>query len=129
MDKLAALHAFVRVVDAGSFVRAADQLGVSTTSVSRLVGELETALGTRLLQRTTRRSSLTAAGADYYQRAQQILAALDEADAEAGHETSNPSGHLHVSAPVAFGTMHLAPVLCEFHARHPSVRLDIALSD
>jgi len=129
MDKLTALQAFVRVVEAGSFVRAADQLGVSTTSVSRLVGELEAELGTRLLQRTTRRSSLTAAGAEYFQRAQQILAALDEADAAAGLEASRPSGHLRVSAPVAFGTMHLAPLLCEMHARHPAVRLDIALSD
>jgi DNA-binding transcriptional LysR family regulator len=129
MDKLAALQAFVRVVDAGSFVRAAEQLGTSTTSVSRLVAELETALGSRLLQRTTRRSSLTAAGTEYFQRAQQILAALEEADAAAGLEASQPSGHLRVSAPVAFGTLHLAPLLCEFHARHPAVRLDIALSD
>jgi DNA-binding transcriptional LysR family regulator len=129
MDKLAAVQAFVRVVEAGSFVKAADQLGISTTSASRLVADLETQLGTRLLQRTTRRLSLTATGGDYFARAQQILGALDEADAAAGVEATRPAGHLQVSAPVVFGTLHLPPLLAEFRARYPDVRLDISLAD
>jgi DNA-binding transcriptional LysR family regulator len=129
MDKLAAIQAFVRVVDAGSFVKAADHLGISTTSASRLVADLEAALGTRLLQRTTRRLSLTAVGGAYFARAQQILEALDDADALAGVEATRPSGHLHVSAPVAFGTRHLPPLLAEFHQRYPEVRVDISLAD
>src|SRR5215211_6906202 len=113
MDKLAALQAFVRVVEAGSFVKAAEQLGISTTSASRLVGELEAVLGTRLLQRTTRRLSLTAMGSEYFARAQQILGALDDADALAGLESSRPFGSLRISAPVVFGTLHLPPLLAE----------------
>src|SRR6186997_2000780 len=102
---------FVRVVEAGSFVKAADQLGMSTTSASRLIADLEAQLGTRLLQRTTRRLSLTAVGSEYFTRAQQILGAVADADAIAGLESSRPFGNLRVSAPVVFGTMHLAPVL------------------
>jgi len=129
MDRLAAMQAFVRVVEAGSFVKAADQLGISTTSASRLVADLEAALGTRLLQRTTRRLSLTAVGGEYLSRAQQILGALEEAEALAGVEVTRPSGHLHVSAPVALGTRHLPPLLAEYHARFPEVRVEMSLAD
>jgi DNA-binding transcriptional LysR family regulator len=129
MDQLAALQTFVRVVEAGSFVKAATQLGISTTSVSRLVVELESHLRTRLLQRTTRRLSLTAVGSEYFARAQQILGALEEADALAGAESMRPAGTLRVSAPVAFGTLHMPPLLAEFRATYPEVRVDIALAD
>jgi DNA-binding transcriptional LysR family regulator len=129
MDKLAAMQAFVRVVEAGSFVKAAEQLGVSTTSTSRLVADLEADLGARLLQRTTRRLSLTAMGAEYFSRAQAILSAVEEAAAVAGLESSRPFGSLRVSAPVVFGTLHLPPLLAAFHARHPNVRVDMSLAD
>jgi DNA-binding transcriptional LysR family regulator len=129
MDKLAAMQVFVRVVEAGSFVKAAGQLGISTTAVSRLVADLETHLGTRLLQRTTRRLSLTVAGSAYFERCQQIIGAIDEAESLVGLEAQRPYGTLRVSAPVAFGALHLAPLLAAYGARYPEVRIDIALAD
>ena len=129
MDKLTAIHTFVRVVEAGSFVRAADQLGISTTAASRQVADLEAHLGSRLLQRTTRRLGLTEAGSAYFERAQQILGALEEADMVAGREGQQPYGTLRLSAPVSFGIFHLAPLLAAFNERHPDVRLDVSLAD
>jgi DNA-binding transcriptional LysR family regulator len=129
MDKLTAMQVFVRVVEAGSFVKAAGQLEISTTAVSRLVADLEAHLGTRLLQRTTRRLSLTAAGSDYFDRCQQIVGAVEEAEALVGLEAQRPFGTLRVSGPVVFGTLHLAPVLAAYSARYPEVRVDISLAD
>ena len=129
MDKLAGMQAFARVVEAGSFVKAAAHLHISTTAASRLVADLEANLGLRLLQRTTRRLSLTEAGAAYFERCQQILAAIDEAEAVVGHEGRQPFGTLRLSAPVAFGNRHLAPLLAAFGARYPEVKVDVALAD
>ena len=129
MDKLTAMQVFVRVVEAGSFVKAAGQLEISTTAASRLVADLEAHLGTRLLQRTTRRLSLTAAGSAYFDRCQQIVGAVDEAETLVGLEAQRPFGTLRVSGPVVFGTLHLAPVLAAYSARYPEVRVDIVLAD
>jgi DNA-binding transcriptional LysR family regulator len=129
MDKLNAMQAFVRVVEAGSFVKAAGQLGISTTAASRLVGDLETHLGTRLLQRTTRRLSVTEAGSAYFDRCQQIVGAVEDAEAQVGLEARRPFGTLRVSGPVVFGVLHLGPLLAAYGARYPEVRVDIALAD
>lgn len=129
MDRIQAMQAFVRVVESGSFVRAADRLGLSTTSTSRLVGELETHLGTRLLQRTTRRLSLTDEGRRYFERASQLLADLDEAEAEIGARMRLPSGRLRLSVPLSFGVRHLAPLLSGYRARYPDVQLEISAAD
>ena len=88
MDQIASMRAFVKVVEAGSFVRGADKLGISTTTASRLVAELEEHLGTRLLQRTTRKLHLTEAGQRYVERATQLLSDIEEAEEEIGSATT-----------------------------------------
>ncbi|MFO1314709.1 MAG: LysR family transcriptional regulator [Burkholderiales bacterium] len=129
MDRFHAIEAFVRVVEAGSFARAADRLDVSVSSVSRQVAELEAHLDARLLNRTTRRLSLTEAGRAFHERCVQLLADLEEAEATAGAGTAVPRGTLRVSASVTFGAAHLAPAAAAFMARHPDMRLDVELSD
>lgn len=129
MDKFQELSVFAAVVDAGSFVRAAEALEMSKPAVSRHVAELESRLGVRLLHRTTRRLSLTEEGEVFYARCRELLANLQEAEAEITSRTGKASGQLKVSAPVSFGLLHLAPLWAAFMARHPDVVLDITLSD
>jgi DNA-binding transcriptional LysR family regulator len=120
---------FTAVVDAGSFVGAAEALGLSRAAVSRLVGELESRLGVRLLHRTTRRLSLTDEGRIFHLRCKAVLAELDEAEAEVSARSGAARGLLKLNVPVTFGLLHLAPLWSEFMARHPGVVLDITLSD
>ena len=129
MDRFHAIAAFVKVVETGSFARAADRLDVSVSSVSRQVADLEAHVGARLLQRTTRRLSLTEAGRAFHERCVQLLADLEEAEASAGAGTTVPRGTLRVSGPVTFGVAHLAPAVADFVARFPDVRADVELSD
>ncbi|HEY3049914.1 MAG TPA: LysR family transcriptional regulator [Polaromonas sp.] len=129
MDQLRQMQAFVAVVQSGSFVKAADKLGTSKAVVSRLVLELEAQLATRLLNRTTRRQSLTEAGADYFERGRKILDDLTEANLAASAGTARPVGRLRINAPVSFGNLHLAPLWGGFLQRHPEVTLDVTLSD
>jgi DNA-binding transcriptional LysR family regulator len=129
LDRFAALSVFVKVVEQGSFARAADKLGVSTSSVSRHVAELEAHLGVRLLNRTTRRLSLTDSGQAFVERAVQLLADLDEAEATVSAAAVEPRGTLRLTAPIAFGERYLAPAIAAFAARHPAVRFDVELSD
>lgn len=129
MDRFREIKAFLAVADGGSFVAAADALHVSKAAVSRGVRDLEARLGARLIQRTTRRLSLTEAGRDYADRCRQIMAALAEADGAASTVTGQPVGLLRVNAPVSFGILHLAPLWGEFLARHPAIELDLTLSD
>lgn len=129
MNKLREIECFIAVVESGSFVKAADSLDISKTAVSRYVADLEARLGTRLLQRTTRRLSLTAPGQRYVERCRQILEALKEADAMAGAHDGQPAGPLRVNAPHTFGVLHLAPLWPAFLAKYPHVTLDITLSD
>lgn len=129
MDTLEAMRVFAAVVDRSGFSAAADALDLSTTSVTRQVAALEKRLGTRLLNRTTRRVSLTSAGAAYYQRAVQLLAELDDIEAAVGAQAMAPSGVLRINAPVSFGIARLGPLLAGYRARHPQVRLDLSLGD
>lgn len=129
MDRFEAITAFIKVVEAGSFARAAERLGVSVSSVSRHVAELEAHLDARLLNRTTRRLSLTEAGRAFHERCVQLLADLEEAEASAGAGTAVPRGTLRVSCGVSFGTQHVAPAVAAFMAKYPDVRLDLELSD
>ena len=129
MDQLRQMQAFVAVVQSGSFVKAADKLATSKAVVSRLVLELEAQLATRLLNRTTRRQSLTEAGADYFERCRKILDDLAEANLAASAGTARPVGRLRINAPVSFGNLHLAPLWGGFLQRHPDVTLDVTLSD
>lgn len=129
MDRFSEMSAFVAVVDHGSFVRAADAMGSSKTAVSRLVGELEVRLGTRLLHRTTRRLSLTPEGEVFLERCRQLLGDVAEAEAELSAHAGDAIGRLRVNVPVTFGLLHLAPLWPAFMALHPKVELDITLAD
>lgn len=129
MDKFRALATFVRVVESGSFVRAAQALHLSSAGVTRDVAQLEAQLGTRLLQRHSRRLALTETGTAYYERCKQVLADLAEADALASAASLQPSGVLRLNAPVTFGTRHLARLLPRFRTLYPEVELDVSLSD
>lgn len=128
MDPLDGIAAFVRVVDSGSFSAAAQRLNVSKSAVSAQVQRLEERLGVRLLHRTTRRLSLTEAGAAYYRHCARILAEAEAAEQAAGALQREPRGTLRISAPVTFGWMHVAPAVPAFLARYPELAVDITLS-
>jgi len=129
MNKLRQIEVLVEVVRSGSFVGAAEVLGMSKAAVSRHIGELEARLGVRLLQRTTRRLSLTEAGQIFHARSKDILDSVSESEDEISTQTGTASGQLRISAPVTFGVRHLAPLWGEFRRRHPKVTLDITLAD
>jgi DNA-binding transcriptional LysR family regulator len=129
VDKFQEMASFVAVVEAGSFVGAADAIGMSKAAVSRHVAELEQRLGARLLHRTTRRLSLTDDGQLFYARAKETLAAVDEAESEISSRSGEPSGRLRINAPLSFGVLHLAPLWPRFAASYPKLSLDIDLSD
>ena len=129
MDKFFEMQAFATVVDAGSFVKAAEALAASKAAVSRYVADLETRLGVRLLHRTTRRLSLTEEGQVFYARCKELLAGVDEAEAEITSSSGEASGLARINVPVTFGIRHLAPLWGPFMQAHPKVALDITLSD
>ena len=129
MNRLLEMQIFATVVDAGSFVAAAQTLGVSKAAVSRHVSELEARLGARLLQRTTRRLSLTSEGAVFYGRCKNLLADVEEAEAEVSSRTTQAAGLLRVNVPVSYGLLQLAPLWAPFLAQHPRLQLDVTLSD
>jgi DNA-binding transcriptional LysR family regulator len=126
MDQLRALRVFVAVVDQGSLAGAARLLDLAPAVVTRTLGELEAHLATRLLHRTTRRLALTEPGEAYLAQARSILAALDEADAEAGSASTQARGTLRVLAPPAFAVHAIAPLLPGFSARHPQLALEFS---
>lgn len=129
MDIFASMKVFVAVVDAGSFAAAADRLDMSRAMASKYIGNLEDHLGTRLLNRTTRRLSMTESGSVYYQRCTQILADVAEAEQLAGHSSAAPRGTLKITMPLAFGQHRLGPVIADYVGQYPEVKLDISLSD
>jgi DNA-binding transcriptional LysR family regulator len=129
MNRFEEMHAFAAVVDAGSFVRAAEALQVSKSAVSRLVGDLEARLGVRLLHRTTRKLSLTGEGEVFHARCKELLAGVEEAEAEVTARADEAVGLLRLNVPVSFGLMHLAPLWPAFLQQHPNVTLDVTLSD
>lgn len=129
MDKLRAMAAFVRIVEAGSLTAAADALGLSGPAVVRGLAALERDLGVRLLQRTTRRSSLTDEGREYYERCRRVLAEVEAADASLSARRSEPRGRLRLTAPVGFGRIRLAPVVRAYSARFPAVDVELLLLD
>jgi DNA-binding transcriptional LysR family regulator len=129
VDRLAAIRVFAQVVETGSFAKAADRLGLSTSAASRHVAELEGHLQTRLLNRTTRRVSLTESGRAFYERAVQLLGDLAEAEQEAASAAVVPRGTIRLTTAINFGVRHIAPAIAAFMARHPEVRFDVSLSD
>ena len=129
MSKIQEMSSFAAVVEAGSFVAAADVTGLSKTAVSRHISNLEQRLGVRLLQRTTRRLSLTDEGRTFFTRVKDVLGSIDEAESELTARSVEPSGLVRVNAPLTFGTMHLAPLWGPFMDANPKVSLEITLSD
>jgi DNA-binding transcriptional LysR family regulator len=129
MDQFKEIESFVAVAQLGSFVKAADRLGISKAMVSRNVSELEARLGVRLMQRTTRRLSLSDAGAEYLQRCVQILGELHDANSAVSASAVQAQGVLKISAPLTFGIRHLAPLWGEFLRIHPRVELEVNLND
>src|SRR5262245_54065394 len=129
MDRLRAMQTFVRIVDGGSLSAAARALGVSLPAVVRTLAALERHLGTRLLNRTTRRISLTDAGGQYYQRSRQLLSELEETELAVSSAKIRPSGTLSVTAPVLFGRFNVVPILTEYRKRFPDVAVRLLLLD
>jgi DNA-binding transcriptional LysR family regulator len=129
MDRLDALHAFVLAVDRGSLSAAAQALRRSSASITRAIDALEERIGTPLLRRTTRSLKLTEAGERYLVVARRVLGELDEAEQTTSRVSSEPQGLLTVTAPIAFGSLHVRPILDDFLLEHPSVRARLLLLD
>ncbi len=129
MDNLHGILVFLRVAEAGTLSGAARALGVTTAAVSSTLARLERKLSVRLLDRTTRRLSMTAEGAEFYQRCKQITADLDEAERTAGRAGQVPSGRLRVGMPQGLGRMWIIPQLPRFMREYPSVSLEIVCRD
>ena len=129
MDKLDAMRVFVRVVETGSFTRAAQSMHMSRTSVTQLVQQLEARLRLKLLNRTTRKVNVTADGAAYYERIVPVLATLDEIETSLPGAAALPRGQLRVDVPSPLASMLLVPALPQFSARYPDIQLDMGASD
>jgi LysR family transcriptional activator of dmlA len=129
MASLIAMAAFARVVEAGSFTAAARDLGLSTPVVSKRIGELEHELGTRLLYRTTRKLSLTEAGAAFYQHCARLVEEAKLAEEAVARLNEAPRGLLRITAPVTFGSYQVAPAIPAFLARYPEVNIEMVLND
>ena len=129
MNKLQAMEAFIAVVDHQGFNAASNALPISRSAVSKAVADLEASLGGRLLNRTTRRISLTEAGRAYYDRCREILGAISEADGVVTGLSANPAGTLRVNAPMSFGHRQLAPLVAAFRRQYPAIYLELVLAD
>ena len=129
MGQLEDMTVFIRVVDAGGISRAAEQLGIAKSAVSRRLVDLETRLGIRLLNRTTRTSSLTEAGRGFYERSIKIVDDISELNALASDSNTCLEGTINLAAPLSFGLSHLAPAIDDFLSLHPELTININFSD
>ncbi len=129
MDQLVAIRAFARVVEAGNFTRAADSLEMPNATVSKLIQELEAHLGVRLLQRTTRRVTVTPEGRDYYEKSARILRDLEDIDTSFNAVRSKPRGLLRIDIGGSTARDVLIPILPEFMTRYPDIHIDLGVSD
>ena len=129
MDRLRAMEVFVEVVRKNGFARAADALETSPANVTRIIADLESHLGTRLLNRSSRKMSLTESGEALYERAKTIVEDMAEVEAVASSSSMKPRGRLRINAPLSFGILHLAPLWPKFLALYPEVELEVALID
>lgn len=128
-DQLAAMRAFARVVEAGTFTRASDSLAMPKATLTKLVQTLEAHLRTRLLNRTTRRVTVTPDGAAYYERVVRLLADLDEIDGSMALSQASPKGRLRIDISGPLANLLLIPALWDFHARYPDIQIDIGVTD
>lgn len=129
MDQLLALRVFVRIAESGGFSKAADSMNIPRPTVTKLVQDLERHLGTKLLQRTTRRVNVTPEGAAYYERATRLIGDLDEMDASAARARAQPRGRIRVDIGSVLANMILIPALPSFRARYPELHIDLGVSD
>ncbi len=129
MDKFSAMQAFVRVVEAGTFTKAADSMAMPKPTITRLIQTLEKELDTKLLNRTTRKVTVTADGAAYYERAGRLLSEMEELEASMSRAKANPRGRLRVDIPSSLGLTVIIPALPDFYARYPDIQLDLGVSD
>ncbi len=129
MDSITGMRTFITVVRAGSFTAAAQRLNMSTALVSKYVGKLETRLGARLLNRTTRSLTLTEIGTVYYERGQQLIDDFDELEAAVQNRSADAKGKLVISAPITFGDMYLTTAIADFLDQHPALTVDLRLTD
>ena len=129
MDRLRALEVFVEVVRKNGFARAADALETSPANITRIISDLESHLGTRLLNRSSRKMSLTESGEALFERAKAIVEDVAEVEAIASSSAIKPRGLLRINAPLSFGILHLAPLWPRFMEQHPDIELDVALID
>ncbi|MCK4108802.1 LysR family transcriptional regulator [Acinetobacter radioresistens] len=125
---LHAMHAFLKVIDSGSFTAAAEQMELTTAQVSRLISELEGRLGTKLLQRSTRQHALTDIGASYAEQCRQVLAMVEEAETQAMGMATEPQGRLRVLSMGSFGHHYVSPVMAEFCQNHPQLTVEYRTS-
>jgi DNA-binding transcriptional LysR family regulator len=129
MDKLTRIKVFVQVVETGSFSAASERLGISRSAASKYVSQLEAHLGGRLLNRTTRHVSTTESGRVYFERCKDILQHMEEADDMVSGLSGTPKGNLRISAPSVFAERHVVPLISEFTAMYPDVKVEIMVSD
>ena len=129
MDRLSAMHIFVRIVQQGSFSAVADEMRLSQSSVSKKVSALEDYIGSRLINRSSRQLVLTEVGANYYEQCLGILENVDKAETQAKEFTSDPAGSLKVTLPTTFGSLHVVPFLGAFMNQYPKIKVDLKLLD
>ncbi|WP_306603516.1 LysR family transcriptional regulator [Azonexus sp.] len=129
MDRLEAMHLFVRVAELGSFAAAAQQIGIDRSVVTRQIAGLEAHLGVKLMARSTRSLTLTSAGTAYLEKCRVILNLVEAAETDVAEERLTPRGNIRLSVPLSFGLKRLAPLLLEFARRYPEVALDMDFSD
>ena len=129
MGQLEDMQLFIRVVDAGGIGRAAEQLGIAKSAVSRRLSELEARLGCRLIQRTTRTSSLTDIGQRYYAQAQKLIDQVDEVHLDMVNESKALSGSIRLAVPLSFGLLHLSSAIDLFIKQHPGISVQLDFSD
>lgn len=129
MDQIQSMRVFARVVESGSFTKAAESLAMPKGSATKLVQQLETRLKVKLLHRTTRRVTVTADGAAYYERASRLLNDLDELEGALTQSQANPSGRLRVDVGAAVASLIIIPALPEFYRRYPDIQLDLGVGD
>ena len=129
MDQLAEMRVFVRAIERGTFAVAANDLGLTPSAVSKLILRLETRLGVRLVNRTTRKLALTAEGETYFHSGRRLIEAVDGLEHEVAASAGHPRGLLRINTAISFGVQHLAPALIEFQQRYPDVRVSLSLTD
>lgn len=129
MDQLTAIRGFARVVEAGSFTRAADSLEMPNATLSKVVQDLEAHLGVRLLQRTTRRVTVTPEGRDYYEKTLRIVRDLEDIDSSFNAVPGKPKGHLRIDVGGSTARDVLVPAMPDFLARYPDIRIDLGVAD